>query len=339
MSYRAVENLEVAYEATKELLLPFELRRWLVVAVVAFFVSGTTGFNVNTNLSALDVPDAVPVPDPGVGLGAGLGLVEVLALAGVVVLVALIAAYTAAVLEFVFVRMVSDRAIRIRGYFGETRSKGTSLFAFRLLLALFTISMVIFVVGAVLVAGVVGAVIAVVLSPVFLLAFLALALVSRLTVDFVVPVMLADDIGIVAGWRRFIPELRTNLTEYAVYILVRVALGVVAGIVVAVGFTAVGIVVSIPFLTLAALVLLVESAAGLGSVIFLLLAGIFTLAVLVVVVVATTLVQVPVQTYLRYYSLFVLGDVSPAYDLVHEKRSSLGDAAEPESSTSRGDEP
>lgn len=325
MSYRAVDALEEAYEATKGLLLPFDVRRWLVIAVVAFFVSGTTGFNANTNLGALDAPDGVPL-EPILELGPGFGPAEALLIAGIVLVVSLIIGYVAAILEFVFVRMVSRQEIRIRGFFGETRPKGTSLFLFRIALSVVVVATILFVAAAVFFTGVAGLVVAVLLSPVFLLGFLAIALIARLTVDFVVPVMLVDDTGIIEAWRRFSFELRENAVEYGVYVLVRFVLGVVAGVVVAIGFTAVAIVVSIPFLTAGALLLLVESAVGLGEVTFVLLAGIVVLAVLVIVVVATTLVQVPVQTYLRYYSLFVLAAVSPRYDLLEGVRTETVDS-------------
>lgn len=42
MSLHAVENVDDAFRATKAFLLPFDRRRWLKLAVVVFFVGGSS---------------------------------------------------------------------------------------------------------------------------------------------------------------------------------------------------------------------------------------------------------------------------------------------------------
>jgi len=49
------------------------------------------------------------------------------------------------------------------------------------------------------------------------------------------------------------------------------------------------------------------------------LAVVFGLAVLVL----TLFVSVPVQTYLRYYALFVLGDTNDAFDVIADRRRAV----------------
>jgi len=41
------------------------------------------------------------------------------------------------------------------------------------------------------------------------------------------------------------------------------------------------------------------------------------------VLAVAALVQVPVQAYLRYYALLVLGDVEPEFDLVPDQRAAV----------------
>ncbi|MUV86353.1 hypothetical protein GJ631_07145 [Natronomonas sp. CBA1123] len=323
MAYSAVDDIEDAYRATKGLLLPFELRRWLRLAVVVFFVSGLSGVTLNTgSVSNLPAP-----PGPGVsGPSIFDSLPAVLAIAGVVLLVALAFTLVGSLMEFVFVRIVERRDVRIRGPFGENSRNGVSLFLFRLLVGVVLLATVLFLAALVWGLGVAGAVIAVLLSPVIVVGVIGLYLLHRFTVDFVVPVMLVDDVGVVGGWQTFAPELRENAAEYGVYALVRIGLGIAFGVVVGIGFVAVGVLVGIPFAILAGVVLVVQYFVGLGPVfLFLAVVGIVLYAIAVTVV-GVTVVQTPVSTYLRHYSLFVLADVSPAYDLVAEIRD---DADEP----------
>lgn len=353
MSYAAVEAIEEAFGATRSLLLPFRLKRWLVLAVVVFFVSGTTGLDLNTNVGSVDLPvDPAPPPgvdrpvppgaEPIVGPVADVGFEVVLLLGAVALVVVILMALIAAIMEFVFVRIAQHRDVRIRGYFGPNTGKGLSLFVLRALIALVVLATVLFVLAAALVGGIAVLGILLLFSPFIAVGLVAIYVFHRFTVDFVVPVALVDDVGIFGAWRRFVPELRAALEEYAVYALVRFGLGIVAAVVTFIGIAAIGIVVAIPFLLVLAVLFALETLVGLGGL-FVVLAGIVVFFFLATVFVAgVTLVQVPVSTYLRYYSLLVLADVSPQYDLVEGVRRDLAPAdagAHPGGEEAAGDEP
>ncbi len=86
----------------------------------------------------------------------------------------------------------------------------------------------------------------------------------------------------------------------------------------------VGLVLAIPFVIVGVVVfILLTSVLGVTAVGVALVAVLALLFVALLVVVGTVLIQVPVQTYLRYYSLFVLGATTPEYDLLEEVRSSI----------------
>ena len=321
MPYSAADAVEDAYDATRDLLFPFELRRWLALAVVVFFVSGATGFEANANLGLVDLPTPPgPAPGPGPAMpGYAADLPVVVAVAAVVVLLALALAFVGAVMEFVFVRSLATREVRVREYFGANTSKGLSLFLFRFLLGLVVLAGVVFLAVLVVGAGLAGFLLVALLSPVVLLGFAALYLLHRFTVDFVVPIMLVDDVGVVEGWRRLVPELRAETAEYAVYAVLRLALGFAASVVAGVGFGLVALAVGIPFAVVAAVLAFLEATAGYAVAAPLLFATVAVYAVAVTAV-GVVLVQTPVSTYLRYYALFVLGDVSPEYDLLEAIR-------------------
>lgn len=166
-------------------------------------------------------------------------------------------------------------------------------------------------------------------APALLLVGAALWLVLRLTTDFVVPAMIVEGTGVVGGWRSFWPELRANWRQYGVYAITRFVLGAVGGVVAAIGFAAAAVVLAIPFgiVGVPVTVLLVQ-VLGLTLLGVAFGAAVVVLFALSVLVAGTTFVQVPIQTYLRYYSLLVLGAITPAYDLVADVRAVIG--GEPE---------
>jgi hypothetical protein len=91
---------------------------------------------------------------------------------------------------------------------------------------------------------------------------------------------------------------------------------ILAGIATVVG----AVVIAIPFglvaLAGAALLTVVEAA---GWAVIIVAALLFGLALVALVLV----VSVPVQTFLRYYALLVLGDTNEAFDLIPERRRAI----------------
>lgn len=326
MTYSAVDDVAEAYRATRALLLPFDLRRWLVLAVVVFFVSGSTSLDPHTNVGFLDVPGQ-PLPGPEPAL-LDLGVPALVLLAGLFLVVGVVVAFVAAVMEFVFVRVAQRLDVAVRPYFRPNLSNGLSLLLLRLLIGLTVLASVLFGVLLAGTGGVAFLLVVALLSPVIVLGVLLLYLVHRFTVDFVVPIMLVADVGIVDGWRRLLREFRSSPREYAVYTLVRMGLGLAAAIVAGVGFSMVAIVVGIPFVVLGGGAYLVGTLAGGGTALWAALWAVAVLYGIAVAVVGVTVVQVPISSYLRYYSLLVLADVSPAYDLVFGVRSYLDDVGD-----------
>jgi len=337
MPWHALEALDDALTATRKFLLPFSLRRWLTLAVVAFFVSGATAFEPSPSFSFGDGGNgATPVsPTPGPGAFDG-GLTAsqlqlLVVVVAVVLLVGLALAYLGAVLEFVFVEILRDREVRIRGRFGRYTDAGASLFLFRLAVGAVVLSAVVGVVALVILTGGLFVIALVLLSPVLVLVGVGLWLLLAFTADFVVPAMIVEESGVVDGWRAFWPELRAEWRQYAAYALARVVLGGVAGVVAGIGFVAAGVLLGIPFGIVAGVLFLLAQALGLGAIGLALGGAVAALWLLAVLVVGTTFVQVPIQTYLRYYSLLVLGAISPPFDLLADVRTELADASdEPE---------
>jgi hypothetical protein len=344
MSWYAFDAVDDALAATRRFLLPFSFRRWLRLAVVVLFLgSGAGGFNVPTTgfqtgpggLGGFPTepgpgPGPGPAPDdpgfpaPGLDPGTTDALVPALfALLAVAVLLALIWTVVSPIVRFVLVDMLRTDEVRIRRWFRKRLGKGLRLLGFRVGLGLL-VGVPIVVLGAAFLlldfgsgVGIAGAALLALLAiPVFVV----LGLVLGFTNQFVVPIMIAADAGVLDGWRRFWPVLRRNGWQFLLFLIVRwvLALGVgiavlvatgVVGSVVVIGAGVVGLLVVGQFGGLAAAL---ASTAGLTA-----LAVVLLIAVGILIVVSLTF-GVPVRSFLTSYELSVLGRAAPEFALLPE---------------------
>ncbi|MFB6304104.1 MAG: hypothetical protein ABEH47_02980 [Haloferacaceae archaeon] len=326
MTRPTVAALDDAREASLALLLPFDARRWLRLAVLALFVGGGGGVPAargNLEAPALSGPGPAPAPDlPDPSTLPAVAPSSVLALALAVVLVAAVLglAYVVAsgVAEYVLLVAVRDRAVRLRAPARTHLGRGVRLAGFRAAVWLAALA-VVGVPAALVVVGVVA------FSPLTLLlavplVFLALTvlvaawLVLRLTTDFAVPTTLALDVGLVDAWRRLARTLRADPLEVGLYLLVRVALGVAAGVATGLVAGLAALVVAVPFAVLG-LVGYVVAGPPLG-VAGLVALGLLAAAYALVALALWLLVRVPVVVYLRAFSLAALGRLDADLDLL-----------------------
>lgn len=336
MSWNAIDALDDARDATESLLWPLDRGLWIRLAIVAFFVGGAGFPSFNWNAGNTTPPSDVPTPSfPG---GASRLLTLVLAVIAVAILVGLVFAVVGAVMEFVLVDGLSTREVRIRAPFSEYLGSGLRLFGFRFLFVLVWL----FVLGVPLALVLVGTVsvgpgIALLLVPLILLLLVVgfiSAVVLGLTTDFVVPAMYTEERGVLDGWRRVLPLLRREWKEVVVYLLVRFGISIVAGIAVAIVVGLLALVAAIPFVLVGGLLAFAFLSAGAGSFVAWQIGVLAVVAILfaLVVLVIALLVQVPVVTFFRYYSLALLGYFDADLDLVGVAEP------EPEDVTDTGDE-
>ena len=333
MAYYAVSCLGDALDATREFLFPFDASRWARLVVVVFFLgvtsSGGSGQGVSGQIPANGVgwPGGFPAEAQFADLlDAVWPLLVVLGLALAVLGIGFL--FVGSVMEFVLVDAVATETVAVRAAFRRYLRQGAALFVFRLVLgalvaAVLGVGFLLVVLPALSGSDAAVAAGLLVFVPLALFVGLLALLVHGLTVEFVVPTMLSEDSGLVAGWRRFWPTLRGNLGQFAVYALVRIGLTILFGIVVAIALGLVGLVLAIPFVLVGALVFVAAGGLSLASGVVL---GVLVAIYLFALLVATSVVQVPIQTYVRYYELLVLGDVDPDLDLVEARRSAIREA-------------
>lgn len=288
-----------------------------------------TGTTANETADVLSGGDDEGLFGAGDGAAPSLEAVDITALLSVLVTIAAVLLvlvglyyFVGTVLRFVFVESLRSERVRLRQYARRHFRRAAGVFALQVSFIVLALPAVA---GAVVVASpfgpvqfdLAGAAIAGLLA----LAWSALLVVAyAITQQFVIPVMIEHDCGVIAGWRRLWPTFTDEYVEYIAFGLVRVALGVAVGIASAIALIVAAIVLLIVFGTVGGVVVL---AAGspfssiASAVAFAGLAVLFVLSMLV----AFAYINVPFQTYLWYYSLLVLGDIDEELDLIPEQRA------------------
>lgn len=307
MSLQAIDALENAYDASRELLWPFETAQWVRLAVIAFFVAGLGGIPVGGNLNI-----GAPAEMMDVRLGALGGQVTLIALAVVALVIILTLLYIGSVMEFVLVDYLRSRNPQPLRSFGRWRWPGTRLFGFRIVL--FTVLAAVVALAIVIVVALAGPgsrLISVVVAVLLLLVAVPLILVvNGFTTVFVVPIALDTGDGVLASWRRLIIALRANPMEFGVYLLVGLILSGIGTAFISAIAGLVGLVAVFPIGALGVLLLFAFG----PSPVALLFAVPLVLSALALLLAVAAVIRVPVLTYLRYYAIYTLAGVTD-YDV------------------------
>lgn len=317
----AFAALRNAREATESLLWPVDRGRWLRLALIALFVGvgggAPTGGNANVpSGGGSGAPSDMPMPslpDPGSVAAIVLGIVVF------VILLVLVWSVVGAVMEFVLIEGLRDRTVSIREPFRANLRPGLRLFGFRLVVGLGSLLLLGLPLLVVFGLGIsVSPVLFVLLVPlVILFGIVALvsAIVLGLTTDFVVPTMLTEERGVVDSWRRLWPTLRAEWKQTALYVVAKFVLGIAVSLAVSLVVLLAALIVAIPVAIVGGALFFAASAAGTHTVGWVIVGILAALAVLALIVVGL-IVQVPALTFVRYYSLSVLGMLVPELDLV-----------------------
>lgn len=314
----AIDDLSDAIDVTRNFLTPVTAGKWLRLALVVFFVGGAGGSgvtNFSTSPGGFDggtaPADGPPVTDEWI-----LFAVAVIA---VVAIVGLVWLAISSLMEFVLVNSLGEGEVHIRRYGKANLNNGLQLFLFQVALGLGILLLVgLPAVGSYLVFGFEGVGLA--LVGLFALLgvglFIAYSIITTLTINFVVPIMIMEPRGIIDAWKRFWPTLRTEWKEYVVYYLLAWVLRLVVGFGIGIVTLILFLIVGIPFGILVFVLFLIPV---LGWI----LAALLVFVGILFFVLISALVQVPVESYFRYYALLVLGDTDDRFDLIPDQRAAV----------------
>jgi hypothetical protein len=324
MALQALQDVSDALATTRAFLFPFELRRWLKLALITLFVgsgvsvpagqfNNTGGFEPNTGA---EVPSTIPSDVLPIVVG----------IVAVAVLLGILFTLVGAIAEFILVESLRTGEVTLRRHGRRRWRQGLRVFGFRIAIGIPLLVLVIGWLGLLIapeVASDIGPiapfeVLLLLGGPIIVLASLLYAIINAFTTAFVVPIMIKTDRGVLAGWRRLWGSIKTDIKEYVAYAAVGFVLSIATGIAASLvaGLVAVGLL--IPLVLIGGLVhVSVSLSSTIGVAILVVLGGLFVIALLV----CWLLVQVPVMTYLRYYALLVLGDIDESLDLIPDQRA------------------
>ena len=258
MSWYAIDTIDDAIEETRSFLSPVSVRGWAKLALVTIFVGtgGTSLFNllnIGSSVPSEDTagPGSAPAHEsadgnvttgtPSTGELSPSEIIEMasaelpLVLAITVGLVGLVLGIglVSDVLRFVFYDDLHTDRIAVVEPAKRRFGQSLRLFGFKLALQVLTLAPFV-AVGAALAFEV-----ALPTSPPALLAgavlaaglLLASTFVGRVTHEFVVPIMVLEDGGVLDGWRRFWPVFRGHLAQFGVYLVSHFVVLLIVGVV------------------------------------------------------------------------------------------------------------
>lgn len=328
MTLYAFDDIDDAIAATRSFLWPFDLGRWAKLALVAFFLGGVGGFNpFSWTSSTPPTGGGGGMPsDPGSFPALGAPELAIIGLiVAVILVVGLLFLLVGSIMEFVFVESLRHERVSLRRYWSERWGQGLRLFGFRFALGILTLAVVALLGFAVLAPVVLGngtpsVAVALLAILVFVVVAVVTGLVQGFTTVFVVPIMVLEDRGVLSAWRRFWPTMTGQWKQYLTYVVMGFVLQLAAGLVTGIVMIVLAILLAIPFVVLGLVgagMLAVSSLAGwvvIGVVVALYLLAIFVVG---------AFVAVPVQAFLRYYALLILGDTEESFDLIPERRATI----------------
>ncbi len=294
----AIEPIKEAFERTKALLFePFDITVWLIIGFNAFLAGlGASGTGTNFNFNPRSNGNVRQSADH-IREFFNENLIPALLIGSSVIIIVLILSVVFAWLrsrgKFMFYHSIATRRAEIAEPWKKYSGLADRLFVF--------IIVVTAVFGAVIITTIgIGAFVTmaiqnsgrhisnVTMIPLFIIAFaflftfgLAFGLVSKLTNDFIVPIMMKTEAGILQTWRELWGLIKRNLGVFAVYMLLQFVFSVAVGAVIMIGFCfccCVFFLLAVPYI---------------GTVILL-----------------------PLLAFFRYYAVCFLRQFGPKYDIL-----------------------
>lgn len=310
MTSYVIESIDEAAKKTRELLLPFDLTTWSKLALIVlltggigFSFPGVPGFgggDYDTDHGMQDMEGTSPGMESSVFESTlnmtGAFTDSSLLMIGVAVAVGigLLALFISSVFEFIYYRSLIDEEVNIREKFTDNLNNGARYFNFRVLyglgnLLLFGAGIGFFFLNPLLV-----------LPMILALLPLALALyaVNTLIHDFVLLEMLQQDQNFLDAAREIYGHVKDNLRNTALYLVVRLAITLLATTAIGTGTFLILMVFAVPMLFLGIVFYMISELLLIPLVFF----GIL------LIVLTTLFVTVPMKTFIYYYAITVYGE-------------------------------
>lgn len=319
----AFREIDRAVAMTKSILIPFDIGIWLRLALIALFAGGAAGgvqFSTGS-ISPEELGDGQYISSL-IPQNTDALLSVLLLIAGVLFCLGLIYLLLNGIFQFIFVKALGAGNIHIRTYFRESTGPGIRYFAFIFILSglFFGICLILAYLMFAPLMGTLSADTAIAgrvltFAVLMLILMIPYLIILMLTTDFVVPIMNVDRCGIFEGWRRCLHLFNTEKMEAALYTVMKLILSICVSIVLSVVLLGVGVGAGIPLMGV------LIAAGGPQNISLPAMALLFALY-FAVVTFCGLIASVPFITFLRTYSLYVVGDFDQSYALLPDLWSS-----------------
>jgi len=327
MDWYVIDAVEISYERTKRCLFePFDLWKWVKLAIILMLVGGGSGYGGNSfnsfnSFSNTDMyPEYGPDYDPGFGsdfnplepIAGVFSTAFILAVVAVIALIFLLAIffmYISSIMEFVLVESLVSNNVKFWEYTRRFLGKGFQLFLIRiatLILSLLVLAVV--AVPFILMFGMPSgdyfwlSLIGGVMIVFFL--FIVFAIIASVLGSFIsmsIPVALYRDIGVLPAILEILRKFRLDWQQIIVYWVGRAVLGIIVGIAAFVVIMLALLATIIPFLILDVILYFLLSLVLSGSE-WIVLAPVILVGVILFIL-AMALVSMPFGAFLKYHML------------------------------------
>lgn len=309
LDYHAIHALFRTFEICKKTLLPFNAGFWFKLFLIVFIggISFANQFYFTLPSTIKNIADFQNAKHRGTY--ASLGEVFLAALKGkafivfifigiLIFLFLILFRYINSLFHFIFLESLIKKDVKFIEFARENAFKSLKLFIFRFFLGILIISPTIiffgFFFGGIILKAPYLAIpgFAFAIFSVFLSAFIA-GILNMAIIDFIIPLMLFKDYGIIYGFKRIasIFSSKEELKQGLVYLGVRFLIAVVAGI----GISIISIFFLISFIIQSKIM---------GALIF---AG-YIIAAFILYIASVNFIVMTIYAYIRLYSVIFLSN-------------------------------
>ncbi|MFA5339235.1 MAG: hypothetical protein WC317_03685 [Candidatus Omnitrophota bacterium] len=334
-------------EWTKQVLFkPFNFKKWMVLAFIAIMAGAmSNGCNLNSGGNGSHYEQKQEQQESGPQAAAkaqsaeetGMIIAAVAVVAVIVIAVALVLMWLCSRFSFVFLEDVIKNDASIRAPFGANADAGNSIFRFNLVFTAAFLAILGFLIYLVIAALVRSGLINVsdptpkqvveiilMLLPALIIGsivFIITGIVALITVDLVIPIMYKERIRVLAAWGKAWALVKKNSGNFIVYILIKMGLGIAAGIAYLLAFIAGFIIVAIPIgLFVLALWLIQKTVPGISILPYWIFFGVVLTPVCLFLLYCLMALNLPFAVFFRTYSLKFLEKLDPQYAFIKTEK-------------------
>ena len=305
----AIKAITPAIQCTRSLIWPLRVSRWFRLMIISFFI-GTwlTGPFPDISIGNFSILNNIS----GFELFTGYAGIISSVIASILMIL-LVFAFIGSVFQFIFVDYLASNKKGLIQLFKNRWHMGIRLFIFNLIMlfivAIFAGATFFFIATPILNTDIhepylLMQALAYTLIGLFIL-IIPVWILTLITNDFVVPVMMVRNSGIINGWKIIIKEFKGRWRDIFLYIIIKMVIYVTTGIILGFILLIVGLILGTPS------VILIPGFSGTISYGY-----VPILISTLLMTTATLIVMTPLITFLRIYSLIFLKELSISYSIL-----------------------